>query len=292
MLRSLQPVAALWISAVSFACGATAGSTPTTAPTVVTPPSTATASPSGHVPTDHRAAAVTPGTIRCGDTHCQVGSEVCCAGTGEAPRCVAQPSDGTYPCSESEVIQRCDESADCASGARCCRTWGCTGGCPEEWACEETACQWGMNEVCPHGAACSDGFRCEASGEVPATCQLAPRPAPQCGAKRCASGELCCFDAETKQGECAASCPEDGVSFACTSPAQCAGHPCGAWKVFGDPSPGVAIHCASLAQLQGSYGRVVCTTVSDCPPRMGMEPTGCKQSDDGMPGVRECSYGE
>lgn len=275
-------LSAFWLGGLSIACGVK--------PPLATPPPSVTLAPTDPVEPapPMESPVISPAAIRCGDTTCELGKEVCCDGGDGAPRCVA-PSDDGYPCGEGETIMRCDESADCKSGERCCRTWGCTGGCPEELACEADACAWGMNEVCAGGAACSPGFRCDTRGDTP-TCVLDPAPAPTCGTATCAAGELCCWDAEKREGQCAASCAEDAVSFACTSPQQCGGHPCASWKLLGDPSPRVAIHCASPANVSGSYGRTVCGDLADCPRRVGVDATACAETPLGMPSVRECRY--
>ena len=264
-----------WHAGALLACAGQPPPPPSSVAVVPVPPEP----PAGIGPT-HEA-------IRCGEATCALGREVCCRGGDAAPRCVAaEPS--SLPCAEGERVVRCDETADCEAGSRCCVTWGCTGGCPEEQACEEKACAWGMQEVCADGAACSQGFRCDTSGAEP-RCVLAEVPRPRCGEALCASGELCCWDEEKHEGVCAASCPEDGLSYACTSPSQCGGHPCAAWKLFGDPSPGLRFECAPIAQASGAYGRTICDSLADCFDRMGLSASACDPVE-GMTDVRECRY--
>ena len=294
----MRRAVAAWAALALWACGAPAPAH-TTPSAVPTPAASAAPRPSAALPspTPSATAAPTtapkvkkaPGTIACGGSTCTVGKEACCEQEGTAPTCRPIPPDNKYACSNDATIYYCDETADCGSGQRCCRTWGCTGGCPTMYACESGACDWGMNEICGSGATCSEGFVC--NDEAPASCKLDPLPTPKCGKATCAAGQSCCWNEKTKKGACRESCPESDevFAFACTSPKQCGGHPCGSWRLFGDPTPGVRFWCTAEAQLTGNHGRVICETIADCPKIMGMDPTGCK-GPAAMPGLRECFY--
>jgi hypothetical protein len=224
----------------------------------------------------------TPGAILCGDTLCRLGTEVCCENLhAGVAQCVPRPSNpDAYACGgvrDAIDEKHCDEMADCPGGKSCCATWGCSGGCPPVHVCTDVPCWHGPLEQCLPGGACSARFRCVVEhGMRTGTCRY-ERAGVACGDKRCSGEEpLCCWNAKTRRGTCAADCPEDPGGdtwrLACTSPDDCGGYPCADFAI----SPTRPVSCMGSYNVPDQSGVVFCRSIRDCP-KMNMlgKPRAC-----------------
>lgn len=234
----------------------------------------------------------TPGAIACNTVSCDLASQMCCLNiTDGVGRCLAK--EGAF-CRAGDIHAHCDENADCAGGQVCCPYWGCSGGCPPEHICQQAPCDYG-NEVCLPGGACRRGFRCvtDETGMAGA-CQWENIGA-RCGGKRC-SGDtpVCCWNAETKKGECvASSCPSESNRLTCSGPADCGGSACVAYHFIGQPEtePDQGYVCGPLSHVVNS---VLCSSMKDCfqHPPTGAPPLRCAHTAELPPGVKKCVYFE
>lgn len=240
----------------------------------------------------------TPGQIVCGDARCDLGAEVCCEHEERGvARCLPRPPPDGYACdgvSGAPTERRCDEKADCPGAQACCMTWACSGECPPVAVCSDAPCLHGAVEQCLPGGECSAGFRCEAArGGRPGTCVLT-NPGVACGETRCSGARpLCCWNAKTRSGECARECSEepdeDRWSLGCTTPDDCAGHPCANLV----PSPVPFSSCTSAYDVPDRSSVVFCRTIADCPVMNLLgKPRACAHDRRFPSGTRTCRFSE
>ncbi len=259
----------------------------------MTVPSAST-SPIASPPSPKRAGGSTPGKISCGGTLCDLTTQVCCADfVGDGQRCVQRPSDQSQaPCGDKALTKYCDGAEDCPGGA-CCNTAACTGGCPPLHACESPRCESEPGGVCSPGGACPAGFEClTAERSKQGSCVLS-NPGVTCGDKRCEGDTpLCCWNVKTKQGQCADSCPGEGMDgvarLACANNADCAGYACGRFS----SSPAQSFACAGHSFAGDRFEPILCASLADCPKHFGLIAQSCKSPGDGSlpPNVKVCGY--
>jgi hypothetical protein len=232
----------------------------------------------------------TPGRILCGTTQCDLARERCCL-SGSKGRCVPIPENPEhYACQGEEVERQCDEQQDCPGAQTCCRSWGCSGGCPEVDACASYPCGWGFEELCLPGSDCHGPFECGADG----VCSL-KHPGVRCGSTRCAGDTpVCCYSSKTRSGHCVAEeCPggdewdPESWQIRCTSPDDCGGYLCASLV----PHPKNLLFCQGPYVVPDRAGAVTCRTLSDCP-EMNLlgKPVGCAVARDLPAGTRLCQY--
>lgn len=243
----------------------------------------------------------TPGKIWCAGETCNQKLEVCCErGVWHGQPvgvCVPKPKDlsrNPCPAAEYNTVKTCDEAADCP-GQRCCIGSALSEGDFTRVTCGRS-CEAG--EACLPGSSCPNGSACaetdpdfENERDVFARpkameCPLQHRPAV-CGAKRCKLGEKCCWNFETKKGDCAETCADGEGNFHCTNPRQCAPYRCESLSGVGP-----WFWCSGPGTWQGT---VICNTARDCPRYNnslgpGYQLKGCLRNADMPPGVKTCKY--
>lgn len=83
--------------------------------------------------------------VRCVDTTCLVGAQVCCD-SRDGARCVSPEQ----ACPPFATRYECDETADCAAGQRCCKGARLA-------ACAEGSCAEGQRQLCSDDSECATG---------------------------------------------------------------------------------------------------------------------------------------
>ena len=83
--------------------------------------------------------------VRCVDTTCLVGTQVCCD-SRDGARCVSPEQ----ACPPFATRYECDETADCAAGQRCCKAARLA-------ACAEGSCAEGQRQLCSDDSECATG---------------------------------------------------------------------------------------------------------------------------------------
>lgn len=83
--------------------------------------------------------------VRCVDTTCLVGTQVCCD-SRDGARCVSPEQ----PCPPFATRYECDETADCAAGQHCCKGARLA-------ACVEGSCADGQRQLCSDDSECATG---------------------------------------------------------------------------------------------------------------------------------------
>ncbi|MCC6527533.1 MAG: hypothetical protein IT373_33105 [Polyangiaceae bacterium] len=290
--------------------------TPASAP----PPhasATASGAPAPSAPTSSAPARVevarvgtrTPGKIQCGAASevCDTRGQICCidppTGLGKCAPKPLTPEDEVTACRAGgqPVRMACDDFSDCPSGQGCCiQDLSSADVTYHVYECAPLPCN--VSEVCIPGGPChSPELACVSDGELMFgdTCTRA-EPRASCGAETCRGPtSVCCWDAKARKAHCVASddaClkPGDdglptveGAAFACSSPADCVGDPCGRSSMM---SPVPYYGCASRWAAGDMGWTLLCRTAADCPSYPGRRVTGCKASAELPPFVKACEY--
>ena len=294
----------------SAAASPTTGTDEASTASAAAHPPTAPGTSASTAPTPPPVGSTTPNAIHCGTVACDLTKEICCFDSKvKVGRCLAKGlAQGTQPCGAGVQERHCDESRDCATGARCCRELDYDAQCQytERWSCKAGKCgsRSGVsNEVCLAGSTCSNGA-CTTYGYCPPDAARV-----SCGTVICNSGEGCCWDPAANQGTCVTdfqACQPDYLTYQrrqliwCRGPRDCApGFECFNYTgqiLFEDYGCGHS-RCHGMS---GFLGPFLCDTRADCPKVLqGVEDqhgrsntfrlTACGPAK-GLPGVKSCKY--
>jgi hypothetical protein len=255
---------------------------------------------------------------------CDLAKEICCV-DAVGGRCLAKSKAvGAFPCAAGSIIpaemvkmmtqeRRCDESADCRAGERCCESTESDNTClpisAARWHCA-TQCRSSKersDEVCLRGSTCAAGACLAVAGAAESPLEgYCPAATPElaCGPVKCKGNEACCWDPKAKSGRCdqpGACRPNvETAQFACERPRDCAaGYDC--YNTSGSYSfEEYGCHQARCSVTKLFDGPFLCDSLADCPvilrtsgPTLQVAahaPKSCRQSAEYPAGVKVCRY--
>ncbi|MBI5534386.1 MAG: hypothetical protein HY898_16805 [Deltaproteobacteria bacterium] len=299
-----------------------ASAAPSAAPSASPPTSASAAASAGPPAAPLRT--TTPGKIQCETVDCDLATEICCVDVTEG-RCLAKSKAvGPSPCLKGTFLpaevskrmiqeRRCDESADCRSGERCCEFAEyddtCQPSTAARWRCA-TKCPSGRehsDEVCLRGSSCATGPCVVAPGVAESPLQgYCPGFTPElaCGQSTCKGGDVCCWDPKAHTGRCAkpgtCNTKVETSEFACERPSDCgARFDCyNTTGMHGVEEYGCHQYRCSVNKLFA--GPFLCDSAADCPvivrhsgPTSSIKayaPVRCRRSAEDPAGVKVCEY--
>ena len=235
--------------------------------------------------------------VACGEKRCGPG-EVCCEGT-VPKQCVAR-ARASECMAGGNVVAACDESSDCPGAERCCEGHtddGILAECASPARCARTWDRPGgfglpATELCARGGRCKDpAYTCIAVDDtsVSGGACVSKRARVRCGdAGECPSARpWCLWDAERKSGTCIPRGPwrREPRVLECDTADDCPGHEC-----CGNGQSGTFCSTTECTP-ELAYAPMVCRTLEDCERQATLVAT-CDPDESLPSGMGMCSWSE